>query len=239
MRLNRYLSLCGVASRRAADQLIVDGKVSVNGEVITKLGTVINELIDDVKVNGKLIERAPEHVYVALNKPRGYIVTLKDDFGRKTIQGLLRGIKQRVYPVGRLDLDSDGLLLLTDDGELAFRLAHPKYGVKKLYRVRVRGKMQNDDLRHFHGGIALEDGHVARAKVKILDQDERSTIVAVELQEGRKREIRQMCKIVGFPVITLTRVRFDEINLGTLEPGKWRYLTSQELSKLKRKVGLS
>jgi pseudouridine synthase len=177
-------------------------------------------------------------VYVALYKPRGYVVTLKDDFGRKTIRWLMRGLKQRVYPVGRLDLDSEGLLILTDDGELAFRLSHPSFGIKKLYHVRVRGVVGHDMLSRFFEGIPLEDGHIAKAKTKILETDQDSTLLSIELQEGRKREIRRMCKIIGFPVIALTRVKYDEIQLTGLERGKWRYLSPYEVDRLKRKVGL-
>lgn len=238
MRLNRYISLCGIASRRAADKLITDGKVAVNGVTIDKLGAVISEGVDLVTVEGKHCAPPQENVYIALYKPKGYLVTLKDDFGRKTIRWLLRGVKQRVYPVGRLDLDSEGLLLLTDDGELAFRLAHPSYGIKKLYHVRVRGTLGQEDLRHFFDGIQLEDGHVAKARVKILESEAESTVISIELTEGRKREIRRMCKIIGFPVMALTRIKYDEIPLTGIERGKWRFLSPHEVDRLKSKVGL-
>lgn len=238
MRLNRYISLCGLASRRAADLLIANGKVTVNGETVIKLGTNIDENTDQITVDGRPCVRPSEHVYLALYKPKGYLVTLKDDFGRRTIRWLLRGLKQRVYPVGRLDLDSEGLLLLTDDGELAFRLAHPSYGVKKLYHVSVKGRLGQEDLRHFFDGIQLEDGHIAKARVKILESEEDTTLLSIELTEGRKREIRRMCKIIGFPVIALTRIKYDEIPLTGLERGKWRFLSPHEVDRLKKKVGL-
>lgn len=227
-----------MASRRAADTLIADGKVEVNGETVTKLGHVIDESKDVVLVNGQRCQQPPSNIYIAMNKPKGYLVTLKDDFGRKTIQRLITELKQRVYPVGRLDLDSEGLLLLTDDGELAFRLAHPTYGIKKLYTVRVKGQFSQEHLRYFFDGITLEDGHVAHAKAKIIDSDENSTFLSIELQEGRKREIRRMCKTIGYPVISLVRIKFDDITLQGIDKGKWRYLLPVEVERLKRKVGL-
>ncbi len=227
-----------MASRRGADTLIAEGKVVVNGEVITKLGHVIDENTDEVLVNGVHCRQPQSNVYIAMNKPKGYLVTLKDDFGRKTIQRLIANLAHRVYPIGRLDLDSEGLLLLTDDGELAFRLAHPSYGIKKLYTVRVKGNFSQENLRHFFDGIALEDGHIAHAKAKILDNDENTTFLSIELQEGRKREIRQMCKAIGYPVISLVRVKFDDITLQGIDKGKWRYLLPVEVERLKRKVGM-
>jgi len=238
VRLNKYLSKCGVASRRLADELIASGKVSVNGEVVTKLGVVIDEAVDQVMVEDKPCAIPVQHEYVLLNKPRGYLVTLKDSFGRKTIKNLLKGIPGRVYPVGRLDYDSEGLLLLTDDGELAFRLAHPSYGIKKIYTVQVKGNFRSEDLRHFYDGIPLEDGHVAHARVKIIERQDGSTMLSIELTEGRKREIRRMCKLIGYPVQTLLRVKYDELTLQGVEPGKWRKLTQSEIEKLRRKVGL-
>lgn len=227
-----------MASRRSADTLIAEGKVAVNGEVITKLGHVIDESKDVVLVNGVTCRPPQTNAYVAMNKPKGYLVTLKDEFGRKTIQRLMVGLTQRVYPVGRLDLDSEGLLLLTDDGELAFRLAHPSYGIKKLYTVRVKGAFSQEHLRFFFDGITLEDGHVAHAKAKIIDSDANSTFLSIELQEGRKREIRRMCKTIGYPVISLVRVKFDDITLQGIDKGKWRYLLPVEVERLKRKVGM-
>ena len=239
MRLNKFLSQCGVASRRLADDLIAGGKVTVNGEIVTKLGLIVDETSDKVTVDGKPCALPQEYVYVILNKPRGYLVTLKDSYGRKTIKNLIKSVPGRVYPVGRLDYDSEGLLILTDDGELAFRLAHPSYGVKKVYTVMVKGNFKSEDLRHFYDGIALEDGHLAHARVKILERLDRSTMLSIELAEGRKREIRRMCKIIGYPVQSILRVKYDELTIQGLEKGKWRFLTHSEVEKLRRKVGLA
>jgi 23S rRNA pseudouridine2605 synthase len=239
VRLNKFLSQCGVASRRAADELIAGGKVSINGVIITELGQIIDESQDKISVDGKPCVLPQDHVYVLLNKPRGYLVTLVDSYGRKTIKNLIKSVPRRVYPVGRLDYDSEGLLLLTDDGELAFRLAHPRYGVKKIYNVMVKGNFKSEDLRHFYDGITLEDGHLAHARVKILERLESSTLLSIELTEGRKREIRRMCKIIGYPVQSILRVKYDELTLQGIEKGKWRFLTQAEIEKLRRKVGLA
>ena len=239
MRLNKFLSQCGVASRRAADEMIAAGKISVNGVVVTKLGLIIDETQDSILIDGKPCKIPAEHVYMLLNKPRGFLVTLKDSFGRKTIRDLIKGVPGRVYPVGRLDYDSEGLLLLTDDGELSFRLAHPSYGVKKNYTVKVKGNFRPEDLRYFYDGIPLEDGHIAHARVKVLERQEGSTVLSIELAEGRKREIKRMCKAIGYPVQSILRVKYDELTLHGVDPGKWRYLSSAEVEKLRRKVGLS
>ncbi len=219
--------------------MIAAGKVSVNGEVVTELGLVIDETHDNILVDGKPCVIPAAHVYLLLNKPRGFLVTLKDSYGRKTIMNLIKGVPSRVYPVGRLDYDSEGLLLLTDDGELSFRLAHPSYGVKKIYTVQVKGNFKSEDLRHFYDGIPLEDGHVAHARVKILERQDGSTVLSIELAEGRKREIKRMCKAIGYPVQSILRVKYDELTLQGVESGKWRYLTSGEIEKLRRKVGLT
>lgn len=238
MRLNKFLSRCGVVSRRGADELITAGKVKVNGELITQTGVVIDESSDVVEVRGKVCSIPDKYVYVALNKPRDYLVTLDDRFGRRTVKELIKDVSRRVYPVGRLDYDSEGLLILTDDGDLAFRLAHPSYQVKKIYTVGVKGTMPDSALSLFEKGIELEDGHLARARVRILKRNEKSTTLAIELTEGRKREIKRMCKIVGYPVRSLRRVQYDTISLSGLPRGRWRYLTGDEVANLKRRVKL-
>lgn len=219
--------------------MIAAGKISVNGQVVTKLGLVIDETHDSILLDGKPCTIPAAHVYLLLNKPRGFLVTLKDSYGRKTIRDLIKGVPVRVYPVGRLDYDSEGLLLLTDDGELSFRLAHPSYGIKKNYTVYVKGNFKSEDLRYFYDGIPLEDGHVAHARVKVIERQGDSTILSIELAEGRKREIKRMCKAIGYPVQSILRVKYDELTLHGVDSGKWRYLTTAEVDKLRRKVGLS
>lgn len=239
LRLNKFLSRCGVASRRAADELIQSGKVLVNGEKATQLGLNIDEHKDVVEIDGRVCKVPTEPIYIVLNKPRGYLVTVGDPFGRKTVMQLIKSVRRRVYPVGRLDYDSEGLLLLTDDGELAFRLAHPRYGVRKVYSVKVKGKFPEPDLARFDEGIRLEDGHLARARASIRKQDESSTILLLELCEGRKREIRRMCRILGFSVLSLRRIKYDQIGLAGLNSGQWRYLTPKEVHLLRQRVALS
>jgi 23S rRNA pseudouridine2605 synthase/16S rRNA pseudouridine516 synthase len=238
LRLNKFIARCGIASRRAADELIVQGKVLVNAKVVNELGATIDERSDVVEADGKVCKLPSDPVYIALNKPRGFLVTVGDPFGRKTVMQLLKGVKRRVYPIGRLDYDSEGLLLFTDDGELAFRLAHPRYGVIKVYSVKVKGKFPAEQLARFEEGIRLEDGHLARARAQLRRQDEHSSLLILELTEGRKREIRRMCRILGFPVLSLRRIKFDQISLTGIGPGHWRYLSPKEIHILRQRVAL-
>jgi 23S rRNA pseudouridine2605 synthase len=238
MRLNKYLAHCGVTSRRHADEIISAGRVKVNGETVSELGVIVDEEFDRIEVDGNQVKLPQAHTYVALNKPRGVIVTAKDERGRDTVRSLLRGLRTRVNHVGRLDQDSEGLLLLTNDGELAFRLTHPKYEIAKTYRVIVSGQIQPTELSRFSEGIELDDGHIGKAEAKTLQGDTETTVLKITLREGRKREIRQMCKALGHPVKTLQRLEFGGIELGKLPPGQWRYLTDEEVRMLKRDVGL-
>lgn len=238
MRLNKFIAHCGIASRRAADELIVQGKVLVNAKVVTELGASIDENTDVVEADGKVCKLPVKPVYIAMNKPRGFLVSVGDPFGRKTVMKLLKGVDRRVYPIGRLDYDSEGLLLFTDDGELAFRLAHPRYGVSKVYSVKVKGKFPAEELAQFEEGIRLEDGHLARARAQLRRQDEHATLLTLELTEGRKREIRRMCRILGYPVLSLRRIKFDQIALTGISPGRWRYLTPKEIHLLRQRVAL-
>lgn len=238
MRLNKFLSRCGVTSRRGADELIVAGRVIVNDQPVTEKGVIIDEQRDVVQVDGKTCALPQDYVYVMLNKPKGYLVTLADDFGRKTVIDLVANVPRRVYPVGRLDFDSEGLLLLTDDGDLAFRLAHPSFGVRKRYTVKVAGAFREEFLQRFSEGITLDDGHVAHARVRVLQRDARASLLQIDLTEGRKREIKRMCKATGHPVLSLRRVEYDDLSLSKLRSGEWRYLTDDEVGRLKRKVGL-
>jgi pseudouridine synthase len=218
--------------------MIVEGKVTVNGEPVTQVGVTVDEDVDEVRVEGQLCQLPSRAVYIALYKPRDYIVTLDDQYGRKTVMELLQGVDRRVYPVGRLDYDSEGLLLLTDDGELAFRLAHPSFGIRKQYSVRVRGEFRREDLERFRQGITLEDGHVARAEARLRRAGPKSSILSLVLTEGRKREIKRMCRTIGYPVTSLRRTKFDDISIAGLKPGQWRHLSSSEVATLRRHVGL-
>jgi len=238
MRLNKYLSHCGVASRRQADDMILAGRVVVNGEKAIKLGIIIDEKKDKVEVDERLVTLPEEDAYVILNKPRGYISSMVDKYNRPTVVELVRGVRQRVYPVGRLDLDTEGLLLLTNDGELAFRLAHPKFEIKKIYMVTVKGYFPINLTQKMEEGIPLDDGYLARCKAKFMSAHEELSVIQVELTEGKKREIRRMFSALGYQVKHLKRIRFADISCEGMRPGSWRYLNRKEIIKLKRKVGL-
>lgn len=239
IRLNKFISQAGVASRREADRLIAEGRVKVNGLVIQSLGHKIAEEKDLVEVDGRPVKLGKASVYVLLNKPSGYLVTRKDPFRRPTVLDLLSGIKERVYPVGRLDVNTEGLLLLTNDGELAHRLMHPRYGVKKVYRVLVKGKPDEASLRRLEKGVVLDGKKTADASVSLLGGSAQKSWIKVEIYEGRKREVRRMCEAVGHRVLTLQRSRFGSLSLGSLRPGHWRLLRPHEVQRLKKIVGLN
>ena len=237
VRINKYLSICGVSSRRGAEKLIEQERVTINGHA-AKLGELVDPTADTVLVDGTEITPAEIQVYVVLNKPASVMTTLHDPFKRKTVRQLLKKLKMRVYPVGRLDFDTEGVLLMTNDGELAYRLTHPKYQVPRLYEALVKGKFTEKDADSIAAGIKLEDGAKGHARVRILHQDEKSSIIRLVLREGRKREVKQLCKSVGHEVVHLNRLEFGGITCRGLESGKWRELTKAEVNNLKGLVGL-
>ncbi len=238
IRLNRYLALAGVASRREADKMIAAGRVSVNGKIVDVLGSQIDEEKDKVSVDGRKVERIRSVVYLMLNKPPGFLVTAKDPFQRPTIMDLLPPLKERIFPVGRLDFDSEGLVLLTNDGDLAHRVMHPSYRVIKEYRLRVDPKPDRLALTTLEKGILLDGKKTAPAKFRILASTGKGTVLMAKIYEGRKRELRRMFEYKGFRVLGLKRVRLGSLHLGPLKKGKWRYLTMEEIDRLKRKVRL-
>ncbi|MBU4330175.1 MAG: rRNA pseudouridine synthase [Acidobacteria bacterium] len=236
IRLNKYLSQSGVTSRRDADRLIEKGDVRVNGEVVRTLGTKIDESKDRVEVRGKAVKPEDDSVSIVLYKPPGYLVTLKDPQQRPTVMGLIRTLKRRVFPVGRLDFDSEGLLLFTDDGELAHRLMHPRYQIQKEYRVEVTGFPEKEALDRLKTGIVLDGKITAPAEVRLLRQEDRHSFLQIVIHEGRKREVRRMMEAVGHDVLSLKRTRFGSIRLGNLKPGEWRRLEPHEIASLKKSV---
>jgi len=239
VRLNKFLAHAGVCSRREADRWIAEGRVSVNGQVVLELGEKIDPGKDRVQVNGKPVRGEEERpLYILLNKPAGRVVSVKDPFGRPTVLDLLKHLPARVYPVGRLDLDTEGALLLTNDGELALRLTHPRYGVTKVYEVRVEGEPREEDLDKVRHGIFLEGRRSAPARIKIVRRSHRHATLKVEIHEGRKREIRKLFEAVGFPVAGLVRTDFAGLTLDELKPGRWRYLRTAEVKRLKKLAGL-
>jgi 23S rRNA pseudouridine2605 synthase len=237
-RLNKFLAHAGVCSRREADRLIAAGRVSVNGKTVLELGEKIDPGRDRVVADGKPVRGGEERqAYILLNKPAGRVVSVKDPFGRPTVMDLLAHVPVRVYPVGRLDLETEGALLLTNDGEMALRLTHPRYGVAKVYEVRVEGEPGEEALDRIRRGVFLEGRKTAPARVLVLRRGHRHTSLRVEIHEGRKREIRKLLEAVGFPVAGLVRVEFAGLTLEGLKTGQWRYLKAAEVRRLKKLVG--
>jgi len=238
VRLNKFLSHCGIASRREADKMIAVGKVKVNGEAIQILGYKIDTEEDKVEVNGKIVKEDKGFKYLLLNKPSGYLVTMKDPFQRPTIMDLLPSLGRRVFPVGRLDFETEGLMLLTNDGEMAYRLMHPKYKIKKVYVVKVKGKPDHSGLLRLEKGIYLEGKRTAPVKITQIAADSKNSQFRIEIHEGRKREIRRLFETIGHRVLKLRRIKFSDLSIDKLKKGHWRYLNSVEVSRLKIKVGL-
>jgi 23S rRNA pseudouridine2605 synthase len=241
MRLQKAMAWAGVASRRASDRLILQGRVCVNGEVVTEMGLQVDPARDRITVDGEAIEIAPQRQYLKLHKPTGYLTVFHDDRGRPDLGDLVPHL-QSVHPVGRLDLDSEGLVLLTDDGALTQRLTHPRYEHDKEYLVLVRGAPDEEVLKRLGEGITLQDGPTAPAQVSRLGAvawgaaPPGSSYLRFVLHEGRKRQIRRMCAAVGHPVERLIRVRIGPIELGDLAPGAYRHLTPTELARLRAQV---
>ncbi len=237
IRLQKYLSQCAVASRRKSEELILSGKVKVNGKV-AGLGDKINPKKDTVTVSGKKIVSSKKHYYIMLHKPRGYITTMEDEMGRKCVAELVKDVGARVYPVGRLDRDSEGLLLMTNDGDFANHLTHPSKHVPKTYRVTVRPDVTEDQLFSFNEGIVIDGKRTAPAEAHIIDKSENRVVLEMILHEGRNRQIRRMCEELGLEVARLKRTHIGSIKLGMLPQGKWRNLTEDEVHKLKVSSGM-
>ena len=235
MRINKYIALCGVASRRKAEELILAGKVKVNDNIVTELSYQVDEENDVVKVDDKIIKEENKLVYILLNKPEGYITTVKDQFDRENVLDLVTDIKERVYPIGRLDYETSGLLLLTNDGDLTYKLTHPKHEVDKTYVARVKGKLTPDEIKMFKSGLKIEDYVTAPAKLKVIRYDEKTNVSLLEIKihEGKNRQVRKMCKAINHPVLRLRRSAMGKIKIGDCEIGKYRYLTEDEVKYLK------
>jgi 23S rRNA pseudouridine2605 synthase len=230
VRLQKFLSHAGVASRRRAEALIAAGEVRVNGKVVRELGTGVAPG-DRVEVAGKRVEE-PSFRYVILNKPRGVVTTMSDPQGRRTVASIVTGTP-RVVPVGRLDYDTEGLLLLTNDGDLAHRLTHPKHGVDKMYRAVVRGRLTSGEVALIRAGVRLEDGVAAPAQLRMVAARAGLSELDLTIHEGRNREVRRMFEALGHPVVSLTRLRFGPLRLGDLAPGAVRGPSARELSALR------
>ena len=239
-RLQKIISSAGIASRRSAETLIGQGRVSINGRTVTELGTKADPAADDIRVDGRRVKPATRNRYILLNKPRGYITSRSDPQRRPTVLDLLRkgGIREYVYPVGRLDYDSEGLLLLTSDGDLAARLTHPRHEVPREYDVQVRGVPDGHDVERLERGLMLEGRRTSPAAVKLRKVIEKAggsqAVLSLTIHEGRNRQVRKMCDAIGHPVVRLRRVRIGPITDARLKPGEFRELTPREVAALKK-----
>ncbi len=231
IRLQKYLSMCAVASRRKAEELIAQGKVKVNGKV-AQIGDKVSPRHDTVTVSGKKITAGRKNIYIMLNKPRGFITTMDDEMGRKCVAELVSDVGARVYPVGRLDKDSEGLLLMTNDGEFANLMTHPSKHIPKIYRVTVRPNVTEEMLTAFSTGMKIDGRITAPADARIIEKQENRVVLEIVLYEGRNRQIRKMCESLGLEVARLKRTSMGSLKLGMLHPGKWRELTEDEVHKL-------
>lgn len=236
MRLQKYLAECAVASRRKSEELIKNGKIQVNGKIVTELGTKINPDTDIVEYNGKVIKPETQKVYILLNKPIGYVTTTKDQFKRDSVTDLVK-IGKRLVPVGRLDMYTSGALILTNDGDFVYKVTHPKYEIEKTYIATVKGIIKDEDVEKLRRGVKIEDYTSKPAKVKILKTDTEKNISRIEItiHEGKNREVRKMCETIGYKVMALHRSKIAGIGVKDIPLGKWRYLTKTEVAKITKK----
>lgn len=233
-RLQKYMASCGIASRRKCEELILKGLVKVNGDIITELGFKVNPEKDKILYNNKEIKKEEDKIYILLNKPEGYITSVKDERGRKTILDIVK-VKERIYPIGRLDYDTSGLLLLTNDGEIYNKIIHPRVQVDKIYIALCKGEFTKEEIEKFKSGIDIGGYITAEANIKVLSikPDKKSgiknSLVEITIHEGKNRQIRKMCSSLNHDVITLKRVKLGNITLGNLKKGEYRNLTNKEL----------
>ena len=233
IRLQKFLANSGVASRRKCEELILDGKVSVNGQIVKELGTKVNPAVDKVEYFGNPVFSSNKFVYILLNKPIGYVTTAKDQFDRDSVLDLVK-VKERVVPVGRLDMYTSGALILTNDGDFVYKVTHPKHEITKTYTATVRGIIENDAVEKLRNGVEIEDYKTRPAKVKILKTDEEKNISRLEItiHEGKNRQVRKMCEAVGSKVVALHRSKIGDIGVKDLKLGTWRYLKDFEVKKI-------
>jgi pseudouridine synthase len=236
IRLQKYLANQGICSRRKAEEYILQGQVKVNGEVVCELGRKINPNKDEVIFKGNKVGNVDKKVYILLNKPIGYVTTTRDQFGRDTVLDLVH-VKEKILPVGRLDMYTSGALILTNDGEFIYKVTHPKYEIEKTYNVTVKGIVTKEEIKQLEDGVKIEDYTSGKAKVKILKIDKENDISRIEItiHEGKNREVRKMCNGIGRKVLALHRSKIENIDVKSLKLGEWRYLTNKEISSLLKK----
>ncbi len=232
-RLQKIIARSGIASRRAAERMIQEGRVSVNQRSVTALGTKADERKDEIRIDGKLIAVNPLHIYLMLHKPRGFVTTLKDPQGRPIVTDLIKGIQERVFPVGRLDYDSEGLLLLTNDGEFAYKVQHPKFEISKTYMVKIKGTLSGEEMKTLKEGVQLQDGLVKPLRIGMEKKNKKNSWIEMTISEGRNRVVRRFFESIERPVIRLVRIAISAVELGTLRPGEFRYLSEKEIKRLR------
>lgn len=233
MRLQKYMALSGVASRRKSEEMIKNGQVMVNNKIVTELGVIIDPKKDNVTVDDKGIKLESKKIYIMINKPIGYVSTVKDEKNRKVVTDLIEDIRERIYPVGRLDADTTGLLLLTNDGDIAYKLTHPSNKIMKKYIAIVEGVPNRVELENFRKGLLIEGRRTAPATIKINKRFDIDSILDIEIYEGRNRQIKKMCEAINHPVKKLKRISIGEIELGGLDVGNYRFLNDEEVRYLR------
>ena len=231
-RINRILSEAGLASRRKADELIRSGRVMLNGMILRELGTKAEWGRDSIKLDGREIPGPAEKIYLIMNKPFGYVCTLNDPQGRPIITDLLKDVPQRVYPVGRLDFDSMGLLLLTNDGDFSFQLTHPRYHIPRTYKITVQGAVMEKDINAMKDGLELEDGFIRASSAALIGRQGEKSLIRLTIAQGRNRIVRRMIEALGYSVVHLVRIGFGSLELGNLKVGKYRHLEPEEVNEL-------
>lgn len=232
VRLQKHLADCGVASRRKAEELILQGKVKVNGEIVTELGVKVNPDKDKVEYGDKIIKKLNKKVYILLNKPEGYISASVDQFDNPSVLHLI-DVKERLFPVGRLDKDTTGALILTNDGEFSYKVTHPKHEINKVYIAEVVGRPTDEEMRTFMKGVYIDGKKTHPAKIRILKETKKNSIVEIIIHEGRNRQVKKMCEEIGHKVIKLQRYAIGNINIDGLKEGNWRYLSDREIERLR------
>lgn len=233
IRLQKFLAEADVASRRKSEEIILAGRVAVNGEVVTELGVKVDDESDTVTVDGKEVKKDERLVYIMLNKPEGCVTTAHDQFDRPTVMDCIKDVSERIYPVGRLDYDTSGLLLLTNDGELTYRLTHPKHNIPKTYVAAVDSEPTAEEIKTFENGVVIDGRKTARARLTVAKSDKRFVYLKITIHEGRNRQVRKMCDAIGHPVRRLKRVSTGRLTLGSLKKGEYRHLTQDEVEYLK------
>ena len=236
MRLQKFLSSAGIASRRKCEELILEGKIKVNGQVVCELGTKIDPLKDEVKYNDKKVELVKEeHTYILLNKPIGYVTTANDQFGRDTVLDLLKKVNRRLVPVGRLDMFTSGALILTDDGDFIYKVTHPKHEITKTYTVTVRGIVEESEVQKLREGVIIDNDYTTKpadARIIKIDREKNQSRMEIRIHEGKNRQVRKMCEAIGRKVLALHRTKIGDVGVKDLKIGTWKYLTPNEVKSI-------